>query len=118
MAISKKYRRTIHYNGEDFLWWVDPEIDYQTADMLRVSIASKDKKFLIKHFALQHNPDEAYLTIIGEYFPGLEGTGNHRRLPCPSFKDSLRDNAVTPRTVKDILDWCFKKDGRTVDVKS
>ncbi|MBA4056268.1 MAG: hypothetical protein C0490_16250 [Marivirga sp.] len=110
MAISKKNRRTIKYKGENFLWWVDNEFD-GLGNMLSVNVASEDKKFLIKHFAIQKNPKESYLSVIGQSFPGLERkTGNSVKLSCPSFSASFVNNAVTSKTVKDILDWCFGAD--------
>lgn len=114
MAISKKSRRTIKYKGQDFLWWLDNDFD-GIGNMLSVSIASEDKKFLIKHFAVHNNPAEGYLSVVGQYFPGVETkTGNSVKLSCPDFSDSFVDNAVTPRTIKKILDWCF---GRSLKQK-
>lgn len=46
MAISKKNRRALKYNGINFLWWVDAEFD-GLGNMLSINIASEDKKFLI-----------------------------------------------------------------------
>jgi hypothetical protein len=107
MAISKKKRRTIKYKGQNFLWWVDDDFD-GIGNMLSVNIASEDKKFLVKHFAVHNNLAESYLSVIGQYFPGLKTkTGNSVKLTCPDFSDSFVDNAVTPRTIKEILDWCF-----------
>jgi hypothetical protein len=75
--------------------------------MLDVNIASPDKTFIVKHFAV-HPKTESYLLVIGQYFPGLKTKkGNSVRLTCPDFSDSFVDNAVTPKTIKDILDWCF-----------
>lgn len=110
MAISKKNRRIIKYNGQNFLWWVDDDFDGK-GNMLGVSIASEDKKFLIKHFAIQKNSHDSYLSVIGQYFPGLHRkTGNAVELSCPDFSNSLVNNAVTSKTIKDILDWCFVTD--------
>jgi hypothetical protein len=107
MAISKKNRRTIKYKGQNFLWWVDDDFD-GIGNMLSVSIASEDKKFLIKHFTVHNNPAESYLSVIGQYFPGLKTKkGNSVKLSCPDFSDSFVKNAITPKTVRDILDWCF-----------
>jgi hypothetical protein len=107
MAISKKNRRTISYKGKKFLWWADNEFD-GAGNMLSINVASDDKKFLIKHFAVQKNPNESYLSVIGEDFPGLNRkTGNFVKLRCPDFSGSLVNNAVTPKIIKDILDWCF-----------
>jgi hypothetical protein len=117
MAISKKNKRTIKYDGESFLWWLNPEFDGEGA-MLSVNIASEDKKFLVKHFIIQQNPQEAYLSVIGEFFPSLERrTIGHTKVACPSFRSEYGDSAVTPKTVKDILDWCFKNDHRTAPQK-
>jgi hypothetical protein len=119
MAIGKKNRRTIVYQGKNFLWWVDDESD-GLGNMLSVNVASEDKKFLIKHFCVQTNPNESYLSVIGQYFPGLERkTGNSVKLSCPNFADSFVNNAVTSKTVKDILDWCFRTDteGRSLQQK-
>jgi hypothetical protein len=108
MAISKKNRRPIKYKGKNFLWWVGEEFD-ELGNMLSVNVVSEDKKFLIKHFAIQRNPNESYLSVIGEYFPGIERkTGNSMRLSCPNFSEFFVNNAVTSKTVKHILDWCFE----------
>lgn len=114
MAISKKNKRTIKYKGKSFLWWVDEELD-GLGNMLSVNVASEDKKFMIKHFVIQKDPGESYLLVIGPYFPGLERkTGNSVKLSCPVFSDSLVGNAVTTKTVKDILDWCFETNKEAV----
>ena len=108
MAISKKNRRRIKYQGKNFLWWVEDDFDGH-GNMLSINVASEDKKFLIKHYAIQKNPNESYLSVIGQYFPGLERkTGTIVKLSCPVFSESFVDNAVTPRTIKEILDWCFR----------
>jgi hypothetical protein len=107
MGISKKNRRALKYNGINFLWWVDAEFD-GLGNMLSINIASEDKKFLIKHFAVQANPEESYILIIGHYFPGVaRKTGNSVKLRCPDFLNSIVNEAVTPKTVKEILHWCF-----------
>jgi hypothetical protein len=116
MAISKKNRRIIKYKGNIFLWWVDDEFD-GLGNMLSVNVASEDKKFLVKHFAIQKNPDESYLSVIGQYFPRLDRkTGDSVKLSCPNFANSFVNNAVTSQTIKDILDWCFEtdKEGRSL----
>lgn len=108
MAISKRNRRTIKYKGKSFLWWVDEEFD-GLGNMLSVNVASEDKKFLIKYFAIQKNTSESYLSVTGEYFPGLERkTGTLVKLSCPDFSEFFIDKAVTPRTIREILDWCFR----------
>jgi hypothetical protein len=107
MALSKKNRRKINYNGNLFFWWVIDEFD-DLGNMLSINIASEDKKFLIKHFAIQRNVTDSYLSIVGEQFPGLERkTGNSVKLSCPNFSDSFVDKGVTPKTIKEILHWCF-----------
>ena len=78
-------------------------------NMLSVNIASEDKKFLIKHFAILKNPQVGYIQVIGEYFPGMVSKGSNIVLVnCPDFSSSFVDGSVTPKTVKDILDWCFQ----------
>lgn len=105
MAISKKNRRTIEFNDVTYLWWVLEEFD-GFGGMLSVNIASEDKKFVIKYFAVQADPDNAHLHVIGEYFPGIERKGGHLKLACPNFAIG-RD--VTPKTVRAILEWSFER---------
>ena len=110
MAIAKKNRRTINYNGNNFLWWIADEFD-EAGNMLSVNIASSEKKFLIKYFAVPRNPDENYLFVLGDYFPGLKKKqGNSMKLRCPDFSGSLVTNAVKPKMITAILDWCFDAD--------
>jgi hypothetical protein len=117
VGISKKNRHKIVYNGVTFLWWVDPEFD-GLGNMLSVNIASEDKKFLIKHFVVQIKSERSYISVIGEYFPGLERkTGNSIRLSCPSFSNSFADKGITPKTVKEILQWCFDNNARNQELK-
>ena len=114
MAISKKNRRTIVYKGQKFLWWVEDEFDDQ-GNMLSVNVVSEDKKFLIKHFAIQDDRNESYLSVIGPFFPRLERkVGNSMKISCPNFSKSFVNNAVTPKTVEGILDWCFETGNETV----
>jgi len=107
MGISKRYKRKITYDSKIFFWWVAPEFD-GLGNMLSVNIASEDKKFLIKHFAVLENPQNGYIKVIGEYFPGMNSkNSNAIMISCPDFSSSFVDRAVTPKTVKDILEWCF-----------
>jgi len=105
MAISKKNKRPIKYNNATYRWWVLEEMD-GSGGMLSVNIASEDRKFLIKYFAFQADPDHPHLHVIGEYFPGIERNGGRLKLPCPNFTEG-RD--VTPKLVRAILEWSFER---------
>ena len=76
--------------------------------MLSIIIASEDKKFMIKYFVILKSPERSYLQVIGEYFPGMVSkSSNVVQISCPDFSTSFVLGAVTPKTVKDILEWCF-----------
>ena len=107
MSISKRYKRKIIYDSKIFFWWIAPEFD-GLGNMLSINIASEDKKFLIKHFAVLKDSQSCYIKVIGEYFPGkMSKKCNAIKISCPDFSSSFVDRSVTPKTVKDILEWCF-----------
>lgn len=108
MAISKRKRRKIVYEDAAFLWWVEPLID-DSGNMLRISIASENKKFVVKYYAVQAQPAQSFMTILGTGFPTLQRkSGQAINIPCPDFSLHIEDKGISPKMIKEILKWCFE----------
>lgn len=116
MGIATKNRRKIIFEKQEFYWWVKPEYD-RYAGMLEISIASKNKKFLVKYYAIQQQETNRYISVIGSEFPGLEKMGiNSNRFICPDFVKTFENHGIGPKNIKSILAWCLDSERDLVPV--
>jgi len=107
MGIALKNKRKINFLEKKFFWWVKPEFD-GNGGMLEISIATDDKRFLVKYFAVQKQQGKRYLIVIGSEFPGLKKkTGNCERFACPDFIPMWNNQGIGPKNIKSILEWCY-----------
>lgn len=107
MGISKKNKRKLVFQDQEFYWWVKEEFD-GNGGMLEVNIATEDKAFLIRYYAIQEQSVNRHITVIGKSFPGLERkNGNWKRFVCPDFIPNFTNNGVSPKDVVSILEWCY-----------
>jgi len=107
MGIATKNKRKIIFRDQKFYWWVKAELDGHEG-MLEVNIASENKKFLIRYYAIQEQETNRYITVIGSAFPGLERKdGNWKRFICPDFVPTFENHGVGPKNIESILTWCF-----------
>ena len=112
MGISKKNKRTFIFQNQTFYWWIREKFD-GNGGMLEINIATEDKTFLVRYYAIQKQPDARHITVIGTSFPGLEQKhGNWLRFACPDFIPDLNSNGIRPKNINSILEWCYntKKD--------
>jgi hypothetical protein len=103
MTISAKGRRRIEVDGQSFLWWVAECVDDDFAGASALTIASTDKKLLVRYGLCQ--PDASrYIVVLGSVFRGMPNLGGRwRRFRCPQFGTF---ESVTPRDVADLIRWC------------
>jgi hypothetical protein len=94
MSISRRGKRRIVIAGREFLWWIR-ENDW--GDALRVMLP--DGSFHVELQRGQIDPDHSHVTIHATT-GGLIPSGRFR---CPVFETV----AVTPRTVRALLEWVF-----------
>lgn len=111
MGISKKNRRKFVYNGTNFFWWIHDHLCDVHGNQLGINIATEDKKFLIRYFAYPFDPNESYILVIGENFPGMKSKKGHSiEMSCPFFSTVVKNKSVTPKAIEEILQWCFNGD--------
>ncbi|MBU2714193.1 hypothetical protein [Zooshikella harenae] len=105
MAISKKNRRTLIHKGIKYLWWIIDEFDPYTGDSLLVTVASEDKKFIVKYYINQAHNGRRFLTVIGPEFSCDTITGGvWKRFACPKFEE---ERIFKPKSVVKLIDWCL-----------
>lgn len=102
MGVSRKGRRTLHYKGIEFLWWVGTEEDH--CDKIYLNIVSEDKSIVLSYKV----GDGCFVVISkGRMFQGHKTSGNWEVYGIP-FKEPLM--IVTPGDVERIVEWAV--DGR------
>ena len=95
------------FQDRDFYWWVKDDFDGHRG-MLEVNIATEDKAFLVRYYAVQQQETHRYLTVVGKQFPGLERKeGNWQRFICPDFIPSFNNHGIGPKHIQSILAWCY-----------
>lgn len=107
MGIAKKNKRKLIFQEQTFYWWISDEFDGNRG-MLAVNIATEDKAFLVKYYAIQNQEMNRHLAVIGKDFPGMQRKkGNWERFVCPDFIPSFHNNGIGPRHIQSILEWCY-----------
>ena len=70
MAISKKGKRTVLYQGKEYLWWVREDGDYCDAPWL--TVASPDKSLILSY---RVEGGDFFVVSKGRMFQGKETSG-------------------------------------------
>lgn len=118
MGISTKNKRKLVFQDQQFYWWIKDEFDGH-GGMLSINIASEDKVFLVKYYSIQNQLPNRYLTIIGNFFPGLERkSGNWQRFVCPDFVPEIEKNGIQPKNIESMIDWCFDENKTLMPVNA
>jgi hypothetical protein len=102
MGIRKKYRRKLIVGERLFLWWVR---EIQPEDWLGpvLTVASDDKRFLVRYY-LGQPESHRFLVVIGSEFPGLPDAGGcWIRVLCPKWESGP---SIRPSDVRCLIDWC------------
>jgi hypothetical protein len=101
MTVSRKGKRRIVIGEREFLWWV-AELDECFAPGAlaeAIHVVSPEGAFQADLQRQQNDPERSYVTLRGE--PG--GRISSGRFRCPVFETT----AVTPRTVRTLIEWVF-----------
>lgn len=113
MGIAKKGKRKIVQNTDTYYWWVEDDFDGHTGHSILVTVASEDKKFLVKYYVNQLDAPP-FLTVIGKRFSGKTETGGrYKRFLCPHFTEQ---NIVTPKNIDAIIKWCMDSSNKLIEV--
>ncbi|MEJ7731414.1 MAG: hypothetical protein WKG00_19635 [Polyangiaceae bacterium] len=105
VAVSAKGRRRIVVDGARYLWWVVPDLEDDFCGTLVLTVASADRKVLVRYGLVQSQGRE-YVIVLGPRFRSHPvGRGPWRRFRCPRF---VADAAVTPRDVARFIRWCVE----------
>lgn len=116
MGISKKNKRKLIFQEQDFYWWIKEEFD-GNGGMLEINIATEDKSFLVKYYAIQDKSTTRYLTVIGKFFSGLlQKNGNWKRFACPNFVPTFKNHGIGPKNIESILTWCYNPEKTLIEV--
>lgn len=116
MGIAKKNKRKLIFQDREFYWWVVDDYDGHRG-MLEINIASEDKAFLVRYYAIQVQETNRHITVIGKQFPGLERKeGVWQRFICPNFIPTFKNRGIGPRNIHSILEWCFEPNKELIPV--
>jgi hypothetical protein len=112
MAIAKKYRRKLVVGKRLFVWWVR---EIQPEDWIGpvLTVASDDKRFLIRYY-LGQKEEHRFLVVLGREFPGLADAGGcWIRVLCPRWETGPQ---IRPSDVRRLIDWCLFSERRLTRV--
>ncbi len=110
MGVSTKKRRKLTVNNRLYVWYVKEDYDFPNYVL---HVFSDDKQFIV-HYHLRQSSDIRHIIVHGPDFPRVAGTGGvWRRFRCPEW--GIENGAVTPRTVRNLIDWC-QSSGNTTEV--
>ncbi len=108
MGIAKKRKRKIIVNDSEFYWYVAE--DYESLDLGTIhalTIASDDKKFIVKYPVQQKNGTHRFLIVLGKKFGGTGKWGDSwQRVKCPIWEVS---ECISPKIVREIILWSLSK---------
>jgi hypothetical protein len=110
MGTRKKKRNTLTIADRLYLWYVKQDED---SNSYILHVISEDKRFIV-HYHLQQEESHRHITVLGKEFGRVSGTGNcWRRFRCPAWEN---DRAITPSSVKQLIEWSQQTDGITEEV--
>ena len=95
MAISKKGKRKIVVDNQNYLWWGLWEYDQTTFDGNQIKIVPENQKFLL-HYGLEQEEGESKILLI---------LRDERRvwLRSPLFESQRA--VITPKGISQIIKW-------------
>ena len=101
MGISKKRKRKLVHDNCEYFWWVEDDFNGHTGHSLLVTVASADKKFLVKYYMDQR--ENYFITVLGSRFASnAHISSNHKRFSCHKFSGN---SLFTPQNVVDLINW-------------
>src|SRR5262245_1018300 len=115
MTVSRKLKRLITVDGQEYLWWVrddsDPPFVPSNGKSLRIVDVSGD---LAVEYHLGQPADVCHIVVTGRRFRGLPDCGGvHRRFRSPLF---ATNPAVTPADVAAVIRWSEEPGEAPVEV--
>lgn len=96
MAVSKKGRRTIIYNGKTYIWYVWS--DEESEGRICLFIISEDKKLILSY---PLNSASSFVISQGTKFQGKRTSGKWEMVEVP-FKIP---DVITPKAVFKLIKW-------------
>lgn len=113
MAVSKKSRRAIAVNGQQYIWFVRDDGEYAgIGSAVTLHIIASDKKLVVAypiHQTGTHNLIALHFLQASEH---TIADGICRHVECPGWE---ADKPITPGIVRKIILWCLQ-DQEYVDV--
>ena len=96
MAISKKGKRRLSYNGKQYLWWVFEEYDQTEFDGIQIKIIDEDQTVILQ-YGIEQPEGERYLKVA------LAKDIGAVHLRCPKFEDE--NGAISPSGIHKMFEW-------------
>jgi len=96
MAISKKGKRKITVNSENYLWWIFHEVDQTEFDGIQIKIVAENQSGYIK-YGLEQVNEKRYVSI------GLNQNKYKVHLHCPKFENN--NEIITPSGIEALIKW-------------
>ncbi|MFD2563819.1 hypothetical protein [Aquimarina rubra] len=96
MAISKKGKRKITVNSENYLWWIFTEFDQTEFDGVQIKIVAENQSGYLK-YGLEQIDKKRYISI------GLNQNKYKVHILCPKFEND--DGIITPSGIETLIKW-------------
>jgi hypothetical protein len=115
VTISRKRKRSIVVDGEEYLWWVveDDTPPFVPSRSTTLKVVSVDGELMVD-YPLGQEEDLCFVVVLGKRFRAVSGCGGPwRRFRCPLFCPEL---AVTPACVAELVRWATSRGPDPVEV--
>ncbi len=100
MAISKKGKRKITVNSENYLWWIFNENDQTEFDGVQIKIVAENQSGYFK-YGLEQIDEQRYISI------GLNQNKFKVHILCPKFEND--DGIITPSGIGNLIRWSLSE---------
>lgn len=102
MAVSKKGKNRVEWNGREYLWWVFNEHDQTTFDGVQVKIVASDQTHFFQYGLQQLDGDRIVVFGVRDYKHLVSLTMS------PKFENA--DGIITKSGIKRLIDWSLTGD--------
>ena len=97
MAISKKNKRKVVFEGKEYLWWVFDEVDQTEFDGIQTKVVCSDQGHFFKYGLQQINADRKVVFALNNYSKLVHFT-------CPKFENE--EGIITKSGICTLIQWC------------
>lgn len=98
MAISKKNKNRVNFNGKEYLWWVFDEHDQTEFDGVQIKIVCSNQTHFLKYGLQQRETNRKVVLALRDYTKLV-----HLSAP-PKFENE--DGIITKSGIIRLIKWC------------